>query len=139
MDAGAGNEFRDARASCIAGPCPFTRIDSSSFTHGGRIIRATAIDWSTTATFLLQAEVSHTSTGSEMRESYPIVFGRSFNFTVPPGAVGVTLLAELGGTPIVFPLSPDLELSWASCALRSGVNEKNSTAYQCELKPGYKF
>src|SRR6476659_313223 len=28
LDAGAGNEFRNARASCIAGPCPFTRIDT---------------------------------------------------------------------------------------------------------------
>ncbi|PYX39087.1 MAG: hypothetical protein DMG81_10205, partial [Acidobacteria bacterium] len=26
LDAGPGNEFRNARVSCIAGPCPFTRI-----------------------------------------------------------------------------------------------------------------
>ena len=28
LDAGAGNEFRNARASCIAGPCPFTKINT---------------------------------------------------------------------------------------------------------------
>ena len=30
MDAGADNQFRNARLSCIAGPCPFTRVDSDA-------------------------------------------------------------------------------------------------------------
>ena len=29
LDAGADNTFGNVRASCIAGPCPFTRIDST--------------------------------------------------------------------------------------------------------------
>jgi hypothetical protein len=57
LDAGPLNEFRNARASCIAGPCPFTRIDASGFENGGRVITASALDWSDTATFLLEAEV----------------------------------------------------------------------------------
>ena len=38
LDAGTGNEFRNARASCIAGPCPFTKIDSDHFSQGGQTI-----------------------------------------------------------------------------------------------------
>jgi hypothetical protein len=139
MDAGAGNEFRDARASCIAGPCPFTKIDSSGFVNGGRTISASAIDWSDTATFLLQAEVFHTSSISNVRESYPVVFGSGFSFTVPPTAEGVSLVAELNGAEIVFPLGPDLYLSWATCAVRNGANAEKSAVYQCELKPDYRF
>jgi hypothetical protein len=139
MDAGAGNEFRDARASCIAGPCPFTKIDASGFVNGGRTITASAIDWSDTATFLLQAEVFHTSIISNVRESYPVVFGRGFNFTVPPAAEGVSLLAELNGDEIVFPLGPDLYLSWATCAVRRSAIAEKSAVYQCELKPGFRF
>ncbi len=138
LDAGDGNEFRDARASCMAGPCPFTRIDTSGFAQGGRIITATAFDWSETATFLLQAEVFHTSIIPEVRIAYPVVFGRGFNFTVPPTAEGTSLVADLDGTEIVFPLGPDLELSWASCQVRRGAAAINNI-YQCELKPGYRF
>lgn len=138
IDAGAGNEFRDARATCIAGPCPFTKIDASGFAEGGRVMNVTALDWSGTATFLVQAEVSHTSILSEVRISYPVVFGRGFTFTVPPTAEGTSLVAELGGNEVVFPLGPDLNLSWATCAVRKGISAINSV-YQCELKPGYGF
>jgi len=139
LDAGAGNEFRDARVSCIAGPCPFTRIDSSGFAGAGRKIVASATDWSNTTTFLLQAEVFHTEIVSHVRESYPVVFGQTLNFTVPPTAEGVSLEAELNGTQIVFPLGPDLYLSWATCAIRTESNSEKSTVYQCALKPGFRF
>lgn len=138
LDAGDDNEFRDARASCIAGPCPFTRIDTSGFAQGGRSITATAYDWSSTATFLLQAEVFHTSIVPEVRMAYPVIFGRGFNFTVPPTAEGTSLVAELSGTEIVFPLGPHLDLSWASCEVRKGATAIYNI-YQCELKPGYRF
>ena len=36
LDAGEGNEFRNARTSCIAGPCPFTKIEDEDFSQGGR-------------------------------------------------------------------------------------------------------
>jgi hypothetical protein len=138
LDAGAGNEFRDARATCIAGPCPFTRIDDAGFRQPGQFITARAFDWSDTATFLLQAEVFHTSSVPEVRVTYPVVFGPGFNFTVPPTAEGTSLLAELSGTEIVFPLGPTLELSWATCQVRKGASAVN-TVYQCEMKPGYRF
>jgi hypothetical protein len=139
LDAGAGNVFRNARASCIAGPCPFTKIDSSGFAQGGRIITASALDWSGPATFLLQAEVYQTTTVSKVRESYPVIFGRGFNFSVPPTGEGVSLETELGGVQIIFPLSPKLDMGWAACTARNGASEANSSFYQCELKPGYRF
>ncbi len=137
LDAGPGNVFRNARASCIAGPCPFTRIKSSGFLNGGRIITASALDWSDTATFLLEAEVFRDSIDSSVRQSYPVIFGQTLTFTLPPTQEGVSIEAELNGTPMVFPLGPDLYLSWASCTART--NADKATVYQCELKPGYNF
>lgn len=139
MDAGLGNEFRNVRASCIAGPCPFTRIDSSGFEHGGRTIVASALNWSDTATFLLEAEVFHTAIGSSMRLSYPVIFGRALNFTLPPTQEGVSIEADINGAPMVFPLGPDLYLSWATCTARTNLEAQKSTVYRCELKPGYRF
>jgi hypothetical protein len=139
MDAGAGNRFGNARASCIAGPCPFTRIEESGFTRGGRTIHATALNWSDTATFLLEAEVFQTTINSDVRESYPVIFGKVINFTLPPTEEGASIEAEIDGSPMVFPLGPDLNLSWANCKARDNANEDKSTVYRCELKPGYRF
>jgi hypothetical protein len=139
LDAGADNSFGNIRASCIAGPCPFTRIDSSGFVNGGRKIRISALNWSDTATFLLQAEVFHSSIGANVRELYPVIFGQTLNFTVPPSQEGVSLEADLDGAPMVFPLGPNLSLSWATCNVRSGTEEEKTMVYRCELKPGYQF
>jgi hypothetical protein len=139
IDAGPDNEFRDVRASCIAGPCPFTRIDTSGFAQGGRTVTVTALDWSDTATFLLEAEVFRTSINSSVRQSYPVVFGQTLNFTLPPTEEGVSIEAELDGTPMVFPLGPNLYLSWATCTARTNREMEKSTVYRCELKPGYRF
>ncbi|HEX4758722.1 MAG TPA: hypothetical protein VH308_12095 [Terracidiphilus sp.] len=139
LDAGADNEFRNVRASCFSGPCPFTRIDSSGYARGGRVITASALDWSDTATFLVEAEVFHDTTDSNVRESYPVIFGRVMHFTLPSNQEGVSIEAEIDGSPMVFPLGPDLYTSWATCSSRAGAEGENSTAYQCELKPGYRF
>jgi hypothetical protein len=139
LDAGAGNTFDNVRASCIAGPCPFTRIDSSGFIHGGRIIRVSALNWSDTATFLMEAEVYHTAISSNVRELYPVIFGRTLNFTLPPTQEGVSLEAEIDGSPMVFPLGPDLNFSWATCTVRTGTDKDKTTVYRCELKPDYRF
>ncbi len=139
LDAGVGNEFRNVRASCIAGPCPFTRIDSSGFVKGGRNITVSALAWSDTATFLLEAEVLHTAISSAVRESYPVIFGRALSFTLPATEEGVSLEAEVNGAPMVFPLGPELYLSWATCTARTNGEEEKSTVYRCELKPGYRF
>jgi hypothetical protein len=139
LDAGADNEFRNVRASCIAGPCPFTRIDSSGFVKGGRNISVSAMSWSDTATFLLEAEVFHTAVSSNVRESYPVVFGRALSFTLPETEEGVSLEADVDGTHMVFPLGPALYLSWAACTARTNTEEEKTTVYRCELKPGYRF
>jgi hypothetical protein len=139
LDAGIGNEFRNVRVSCIAGPCPFTRIDSRSFQQPGRNLEISALDWSDTATFLLEAEVIHTTIASSVRHAYPVIFDRTLNFTVPPTQEGVSLEGEINGAPMVFPLGPDLYLSWATCAARTSNDTDKSTAYRCELKPGYRF
>ncbi len=136
LDAGTGNEFRNARASCIAGPCPFTRIDDRGLS-GGQTISVTARTWSDTAVFLVEAEVVHPMVSDIVRESHPFVLGRALNFTVPSTAEGITMQAELNGETIVFPLGPALILSWADCNAR--VDNQKNKAYRCELKPGYRF
>jgi hypothetical protein len=139
LDAGADNSFGNITASCIAGPCPFTRVDSSGFIRGGRNITVTALNWSDTATFLMEAEVYHTAISSEVRELYPVKFGETLNFTLPPTQEGVSLEAEVDGAPMVFPLGPNLSLSWATCNVRTGPEQEKTTVYRCELKPGFRF
>jgi hypothetical protein len=137
LDAGAGNEFRNVRASCIAGPCPFTKIQDQGFSRDGRYVNVSVLDWAATATFLLEAEVFHPMEGDIVRQSYPVIFGQTLNFTLPAAAEGVSIEAEINGAPIVFPLGPNLFLSWADCNAR--VNNDQTKVYRCELKPGYGF
>jgi hypothetical protein len=137
LDAGQGNVFEDARVSCIAGPCPFTKIESDGFSRGGRNITVSVRDWSDTTTFLFEAEVFQEQVNDIVRQSYPVIFGRTFNFSLPATAEGLSLEAELGGAPITFPLGPDPNLSWAACTVISG--KAHSTSYRCELKRGYTF
>ena len=137
LDAGAGNEFRNARASCIAGPCPFTSLNTGDLEHPGRTITVSALVWSDTATFLVEAEVVHPMQNDVVRTSYPVIFGDALNFTLPPAAEGVSLQAEVSGQSIVFPLGPELKLSWADCQTRANPDE--TRVYRCELKPGYRW
>jgi hypothetical protein len=137
LDAGDGNVYDHARLSCIAGPCPFTRIESDHFSLGGRNIGVTVLNWSDTTTFLLQAEVSRYEINDIARESYPVIFGDSLNFTLPAAAEGPSVEAELSGENIVFPLGPAPQLSWAVCNVR--VERDQSKLYRCGLKPGYQF
>jgi hypothetical protein len=137
LDAGTGNEFRSARASCIAGPCPFTKIESDHYSRGEQTYTVSARDWSDTATFLLEAEVVHPMVSQIVHESYPVIFGEGLNFTLPSTAEGVSIEAELDGQMIIFPLGPELFLSWASCNAR--VNPDQTKVYRCDLKPGYSF
>jgi len=137
LDAGPGNELRNARASCIAGPCPFTRMESNHFSQGGQLITVSARNWSDTATFLLEAEVVHPMVSQIVHESYPVIFGEGLNFTLPSSAEGVSIEAELDGQMVIFPLGPSLFLSWASCNAR--VNADQTRVYRCDLKPGYQF
>jgi hypothetical protein len=137
LDAGEGNEFRNARLSCIAGPCPFTHLESDGFSRGGRIIAATVRNWSDTATFALEAEVFRPQNTNTTQRSYPIILGHGMNFTLPASAEGVSIEAEVGGEPIIFPLAPDGILGWTACDVR--VQKDQTHLYRCELKPGYVF
>jgi hypothetical protein len=137
LDAGSGNEFRNARVSCIAGPCPFTRIESDKFSQGGQHIMVSARDWSDTATFLLEAEVFHPMVSQIVHESYPVIFGDGLNFTLPAAAEGVSLEADLDGQTVIFPLGPTVLLSWADCNARA--NSDQTRVYRCQLKPGYQL
>lgn len=137
LDAGAGNEFRDARVSCIAGPCPFTKIETDGFSQGGQVITVSARGWSDTTTFLLEAEVFHNMPSEVVHESYPVIFGRALNFTVPTGAEGISIEADISGETIFFPLGPALFLRWTNCNAR--INQDQTNVFRCELKPGYRF
>jgi hypothetical protein len=137
LDAGEGNEFRSARVSCIAGPCAFASIESESNSQGRRDFNVSVRNWSDTTTFLLEAEVVHPMVSDIVRESYPVIFGQTLNFSLSPSAEGPSLEAELGGNSIIFPLGPDLFLSWADCHVT--VDKDQTKVFRCALKTGYRF
>ena len=137
LDAGEGSVFRDARVTCIAGPCPFTQIDEDAFSRGGRTIGVSIRNWSDTTTFLLQAEVYRSQLANTVRQTYPVIFGRSMNFTLPSVAEGPSIEAVVNGTSIVFPLGPTPILNWANCQVR--IEKNQAKDYRCELKSGYEF
>jgi len=76
---------------------------------------------------------------SRVRLLYPVVFGQSLHFTLPPSEEGVSLEADIDGVPMVFPLGPDIYLSWATCTMRNSEGPERTAVYRCELKPGYRF
>lgn len=136
LDAGPGNLFRDARVSCIAGPCPFTRIESDDFAKAGQTVTVSARNWSDTATFLLEAEVFRPMVSQREHWSYPVIFGDGLSFTLPAEAQSVSIEADLAGQTIIFPLGPLLRLSWANC---DSGGQNRVRVYQCALKPGFQF
>lgn len=137
LDAGSGNEFRDARASCIAGPCPFTRIEADQFSAGDQIFKVAALNWSDTATFVLEAEVFRRVVSQNEHWSYPVIFGEGLSFTLPSAAGSVSIEADLDGQTIIFPLGPSNFLSWASCDVV--VNPDKGRVFRCAPKSGYRF
>lgn len=137
LDAGEGNQLRNPRVSCIAGPCPFTKIDTSGLAEGNRVFRASVRDWSDATTFLVEAEIVHQMTGDINRQTHPVILGRNLDFSLPAGAEGVSIEAEVDGSRVVFPLGPDLCLSWAECSMK--VEKDHSNAYRCELLPNVEF
>jgi hypothetical protein len=137
LDAGENSAFHDVRVSCIAGPCPFTKIEKDSFSEGGSRIAVTIRNWSDTTTFLLEAGVTHTTSGDVILQSFPAIFDRTMSFTLPASAQGPSIEATLDGSEIVFPLGPSLDLSWAACTVKASGD--GSKLYRCVLKPGYRF
>jgi hypothetical protein len=137
LDAGQGKEFRNARLSCIAGPCPFTSIESDNFSKAGRTISASVRNWSDTTTFLLEAEVFRSQVADTIRRAYPVIIDQAMNFTLPASAEGPSIEAKIDGSAIVFPLGPTPILSWANCSVRTSQDQ--ARLYWCALKPGYRF
>ncbi len=137
MDAGPGQQFDNARVSCIAGPCPFTKIESGAAPPSARVMTVKVLDWSDPVTFLVEAEVTRDMPSDAIRQAYPAIFGRSMSFTLPATAEGPSIEADFGGSEIVFPLGPALHLTWADCTLQ--VAPDQTKLYLCELKPGYEF
>ncbi|MBV8808127.1 MAG: hypothetical protein JO033_05585 [Acidobacteriaceae bacterium] len=137
VDAGERNELRNVRVSCIAGPCPFTKIESPLPTQPRRVLHVSVRNWSDTATFLIEAEVSRTMVSNLIREAYPVIFGQAMTFTLPATAEGPSIGAEINTTDIIFPLGPALILSWARCTEK--VEPDHSRLFSCELKPGFTF
>jgi hypothetical protein len=137
LDAGEGNEFRNTRATCLAGPCPFARIEYENLSRDGQMLNVAVRNWSDTVTYVLEAEVVHPMISDLVRESYPVIFGRALSFTLPATAEGPSIEAEMNGQAIVFPLGPDLYLNWAQCSLE--ISKEQNKVYRCQLKPGYRF
>lgn len=137
LDAENSKQYRNVRVSCIAGPCPFTKIVSDKFSRGGDSVSVTVRNWSDRVTYLLEAEVTQVMAIDMIRRSYPVIFGRSMNFTLPATAQGPSIEAEVDGSEIVFPLGPSLILSWADCKLEVGADR--TKLYRCALKPKYRF
>jgi hypothetical protein len=137
FDAGEHTEFRNARLACIAGPCPFTSVVSPDLASPHRFIKVTVNNWSGTATFLLEAEVTQTSVSEMVMQAYPVIFGSAMNFTLPASAEGPSVEAAISGLDIVFPLGPSLNLSWGECSEQPAGD--NATQYRCILKPGFQF
>jgi len=137
LNAGDNQEFQNVRVSCIAGPCAFTKIESNDYAHGGPKVNISVRVWSDTVTFLVEAEVVRTMLNDAIRLAYPSVFGRAMTFTLPPAGEGLSIEAEVNGIDVVFPLGPELRLSWASCSAQ--IESNRTKLYSCKLEPGYRF
>ena len=137
LDPQKGDEFRNVRVSCIAGPCPFTKLEPANLPGPVRKLEVTALDWSDTANFLLEADVTRTVIAESSRQLFPFVIGRAMSFSLPAAAEGPTVVADLNGEEIIFPLGPRTILDWANCSVEAAGG--GGRIYRCELKAGYRF
>jgi hypothetical protein len=120
----------------VGGPCPFTQVKSDLSTESQKKT-VTVLNWSDTASFLVEAEVIHLMVTDATRNFYPFVVGSTLTFALPTTAEGLCIEADVNGQQIVFPLGPDLILAWAACSVEP-ASDHNRT-YRCTLKPGYQF
>jgi len=95
------------------------------------------LNWSDTAGFLVEAELTRTVVTDMIRHSYPFLIGETMSFALPAAAEGASVEASLDGHEIVFPLGPNLTISWATCSFETGAG--GIKIYRCEIKPGYQF
>ena len=69
--------------------------------------------------------------------SYPVTFGQALNLRCLARRRESRFWPRLMVEAIVYPLGPNLYLSWADCNAR--VNKDQTKVFRCELKPGYRF
>ncbi len=137
LDAPQGNEFQNVSVSCVAGPCPFTKVESNNLSPRSGQIRIKVLNWSDTADFLVEADISRNVPTDKIHHSYPFMVGQTMNFALPQGSEGLSIEANLDGQEIVFPVGPDLILTWATCGVETPA--AGNRLYRCQLKPGYAF
>jgi hypothetical protein len=137
IDAGDGNEFTNVRVLCIAGPCAFTQTEPDRFDQPQRKITISVLNWSDTADFVVEADVSRTMVTNAVRISYPFIVGQTLSFALPPTSEGPTVEAELNGQNIIFPLGPALILAWGDCSVE--VSSDGEKIFRCQAKPGYRL
>jgi len=137
VDAPAGDEFRNVRISCVAGPCPFTRLEPAEIPRPVRTIRVSALNWSDTAHFLVEADVIRTMATDAVHQSFPFVDGDTMTFALPAAAEGPSILADIDNQEIVYPLGPRVILSWATCGVEAPPGKNK--VFRCEIKPGYEL
>lgn len=137
LDAVDDSQFRNARVTCIAGPCPFTRIETDGFSKGGQKLSVAIRNWSDTASFLLEADVTRAVNSQITRQAFGVTANQVLSFTLPALAQGPSVEATVNGEDVVYPLGPDLKLSWATCVVTT--SDDQTKLFRCDLKPGYQF
>ena len=137
LDAPAGDEFQNVSVSCVAGPCPFTKVEPDRISSRRSQIRVNVLNWSDTTDFLVEADISRNVLTDKVHHSYPFIVGQTMNFALPQGSEGLSIEANLDGQDLVFPIGPDLILTWATCGVETPA--AGSRLYRCQLKPGYAF
>ena len=137
LDAGEGNQFRNVRVSCVAGPCAFTKIEPERIAEPARKISISVLNWSDTTEFLIEADVERTMVTDLVQYSYPFIVGQTMSFALPSSSEGPSVEADLDGQYIVFPLGPAVSLSQATCSV--DVSSDGIKTYRCQLKLGYRF
>ena len=137
LDAQEGNEFQNVRVLCVAGPCPFTNVQSDNLSRPARTINIKILNWSDTTDFLVEADITRTVLTNRILHSYPFILGETMNFALPKGSEGLSIEANLNGQEIVFPLGPEAILDWATCGVETPPD--GNRLYRCQLKPGFAF
>ncbi len=131
--------MNSATRACLAsrGHARSPKVTNQNLEQPGRTIKVSVLNWADTVTYFLEAEVARTAVANIVRYLYPFISGPAMNFTLPPGSEGPSVEADLGGSEIVFPLGPELRLSWATCTATPVADR--TTQFRCELKDGYEF
>ena len=137
LDAPEGNEFQNVSVSCVAGPCPFTKVESDHLSPRSGQIRIKVLNWSDTTDFVVEADISRNVLTDKVHHSYPFIVGQTMNFGLPQGSEGLSIEVNLDGQEIVFPIGPELILTWATCGVETPA--AGNRLYRCQLKPGYAF